>query len=134
MKTIKAIIIGIGIWILAVSFYTLSFQFQIFEDANQQANMVLFSIVIPLVWLGSFLYYKKGSKIHGYFVGQIFLLVAAFLDALITVPFFVIPNGGSHYSFFTDFGFWTIALEILVITILYYYTIVYPKTKSLKPN
>ena len=94
--------------------------------------MVLFIVVMPLVWLGSYLYYQKGSKTHGYFVGQVFLLVAAFLDALITVPLFVIPNGGNHYTFFTDLGFWIIAFELLGVAVLYYYTRVYPKTQTLK--
>lgn len=132
MKTIKAILIGIGIWVVAISFYTLSFQFQFLEDPNQQANMVLFIVVMPLVWLGSHLYYQKGSKIHGYFVGQVFLLVAAFLDALITVPLFVIPIGGNHFTFFTDLGFWIIAFELLGVAVFYYYIMVYPKTKTFK--
>ncbi|WP_299111521.1 DUF5367 family protein [uncultured Winogradskyella sp.] len=132
MKTIKAILIGIGIWFLAVSFYTLSYQLQILEDPDQQANIVLFTIVIPLVWLGSYFYYKKSRTIHGYFVGQVFLLVAAFLDAVITVPLFIVPNGGNHYTFFTDLGFWIIALELISVTVLYYYIMVYPKTKTLK--
>ncbi|MBI0399329.1 MAG: DUF5367 domain-containing protein [Cytophagales bacterium] len=132
MKTIKAILIGGGIWLLAVGLYTLSFHYQFLEDPNQQANMVLFIVVMPLVWLGSYLYYQKGSKTHGYFVGQVFLLVAAFLDALITVPLFVIPNGGNHYTFFTDLGFWIIAFELLGVAVLYYYTRVYPKAQALK--
>ena len=132
MKTIRAILIGIGIWVLAVSFYTLSFQFQFHEDTNQQANMVLSTVVIPLVWLGAAIYYNRESHIHGSFVGLIFLLVAAFLDAVITVPFFIVPNGGNHYSFFTDPGFWIIAMELIGVAILYYYIMVYNKTKTLK--
>lgn len=132
MKTIRAILIGIAIWVLAVSIYTLSFEFQILEDPNQQANMVLFTAVLPLVWLGSYIYYKKGSKTHGYFLGQVFLLVAAILDAIVTVPLFVIPNGGNHYTFFTDPGFWIIALELVGVAVLYYYIKVYPKTSIIK--
>lgn len=132
MKTIRAILIGIGIWGLAVSCYTLSFQFQFHEDPNQQANMVLFTVVIPLVWLGAAIYYNRGSHIHGAFVGLIFLLVAALLDAVITVPLFIVPNGGNHYSFFTDPGFWIIALELIGVAILYYYIMVYNKTITLK--
>lgn len=132
MKTIKAILIGMGIWFLAVCFYTLSYQFQIMEDPDQQANIVLFTVVMPLVWLGSYIYYKTGSTSHGYLVGQTFLLVAAFLDAVITVPLFIIPNGGNHYSFFTDIGFWIIAFEMLGVAVLYYYLRVYPITKNLK--
>jgi len=127
METIRSILIGIGIWVLAVTCYTLSFYFQIMENPEQQANLVLFFAIMPLAWIGSHNYYKKDKKTHGYFVGQVFLLVAAFLDAVITVPLFIIPNGGNHFTFFTDLEFWIIALELLGLAVLYYYIMVYPK-------
>ena len=132
MKVIRAILIGVGIWGLAVSCYTLSYQFPILEDPDQQANMVLFSVVMPLVWLGSYFFYKNASTTHGFIVGEVFLAVAAFLDAVITVPLFIVPNGGNHYTFFTDPGFWIIALEMIATATLYYYIRIYPKSKSLK--
>ena len=132
MKTIRAILIGTGVWCIAVALYTLSYRFPILKDPNQQANLVLFTAVMPLVWLGSHLYYKRGATIQGYYLGLVFLLVAALLDALITVPLFIIPNGGSHYTFFADLGFWMIALEMLATAVLYYYINIYPKSKSVK--
>ena len=132
MKTIKAILIGVGIWVLAVSFYTASFQFQILEDLQQQANMVLFMAVMPLTWLGAHLYYKSKQKTQGYILGLIFFIIAGILDALITVPLFIIPNGGSHFQFYTDLGFWAIGLEMILTTVLYHYFNVYSKVQPLK--
>ena len=60
-------------------------------------------------------------------VGLVFFLTAAILDALITVPFLVIPAGGSYYEFFADPGFWIIALEFLAVAVLYYRTRVYSR-------
>lgn len=134
MKTFRAILLGIGIWFFAVAFYTLSFQFPILEDPEQQANLVLLAVVMPLVWLGSHMYYTKDSATHGFKIGQVFFLTAAILDALITVPLFIIPNGGSHLAFFTDPGFWIIAFEMIATAVLYYYINIYPKTKTLKQN
>ena len=131
MNTIKAILIGIGIWAVAVSFFTLSFEFQIMEDLNEQANIVLSTVIIPLVWLGSYLYYRKEHAPHGFYTGLTFFLVAAFLDAIITVPLFIIPNGGNHFTFYMDLGFWLIALEIMVIALSYYYIMIAHKTKNL---
>jgi hypothetical protein len=128
MKIARAIIIGVGIWGLGVGAFISSFFIPLMENSEQQANIVLSVAVMPLVWLGAKLYYKAERRTHGYWVGQTFLLTAAVLDALITIPFLVIPNGGSHYEFFTDFGFWAIAFEFLSITTLYYYTRVYVKT------
>ncbi|SHJ66122.1 DUF5367 family protein [Pseudozobellia thermophila] len=121
MKQLRAIGIGVIIWIIGVSLYTLSFYIQVLQNAEQQANMLLFISVIPLVWYGARLYYKKETNTHGYWVGQTFFLTATALDAIITVPVFVIPNGGSYYQFFTDLGFWLIGFEFLGITVLYWY-------------
>lgn len=127
MKTKRAILIGIAIWMIAVLFYSLSYYVPILEDADQQANVVLFLIVIPLVWLGCSIYYKKDQATHGYKVGQTLLFVSIVLDALITVPFFMMPMGVDHFSFFTSLGFWIIAIEFLSVAVLYWYARVYPK-------
>ncbi|WP_420604118.1 DUF5367 family protein [Flagellimonas sp.] len=127
MKTFRAIGIGILIWILGVSTYAMSFYLPIMDDKEQQANAVLFAAVIPLVWAGCWLYYKKGATTHGWQLGQTLFLTSVTLDALITVPFLIIPNGGSYYSFFTDFGFWLIALEFMIVAVLYWYIKIYIK-------
>ena len=132
MKTLRAALLGVGIWFFAVVFYALSFQFQLLENPEQQANTVLFIVVMPLVWLGSHIYYKKEQTTHGYKVGQVFLITAAVLDAVITVPLFIMPQGGSHLEFFTAPGFWIIAFEMVATAVLYYYIKVYPQTKTLK--
>ena len=102
------------------------------KDLGQQSNIVLFVVVMPLVWIGSSFYYKKDKTTHGYKVGQTFLLTSVALDALITVPFFMIPNGINHYQFFTSLGFWLIALEFIMIVVLYYYIRVYTKRIKVK--
>lgn len=127
MKTKRAILSGMFIWILGILFYSISYYVPIIESAESQANMVLFIVVIPLVWIASSFYYKEDKKTHGILVGQTMLLTAIILDALITVPLFVIPNGGNHYSFFTSIGFWIIALEFPIIASLYWYVRVYSK-------
>ncbi|WOD43546.1 DUF5367 family protein [Hwangdonia lutea] len=127
MKTKRAILLGIAIWIIAVLFYSISYYVPILENPNTQANVVLFIVVIPLVWFGCSFYYKKDKKTHGLKVAQTMLLTSVALDALITVPLFEIPNGGSHYTFFTSIGFWIIAFEFLLVAVLYWYVCVYPQ-------
>jgi len=132
MKIFRLVTIGIGIWILAVCAFTISYEFQILHNPEQQANMVLSLSILPLVWLGSSIYYKNGVTTNGYIVGVVFFLIAAFLDTLITVPLFIMPNGGNYYTFFTDFSFWIIAIELVGVAMLFYYLKVYPKVKTLK--
>lgn len=132
MKIKRAILLGIAIWIIAILFYSISYAVPILNNANTQADVVLFITVMPLVWFASSFYYKKDDNTHGYIVGQTMLLTSVALDALITVPFFVIPNGGNHFSFFTSIGFWIIAIEFLLVAVLYWYARVYPKKVTLK--
>lgn len=130
MKTKRAILTGIFIWIIAISFYYISSNVTFFEDVENLPNTVLFISIMPLVWFGSSYYYKKDTKTHGFMVGQTMLLTAVALDAMITVPLFIIPNGGSYYTFFTDLGFWIIAFEFIAIAVLYYYIKVSPKLRT----
>lgn len=119
MKIVRAVLIGVAIWFLGVSAFSLSFFIPLLKDAQLQANLVLFLAVIPLVWMGTKMYYLKGAETKGYWVGLIFFLVAALLDALLTVPYLVIPNGGSYLDFYTDPGFWCIGLLFIGIAALY---------------
>lgn len=130
MKTFRAIGIGVAIWALGVTAFTLSFYFPMLNSPEQQANLVLFLVVLPLVWFGARWYYHKEQHTHGYWVGQTFFLTAAALDALVTVPLLVLPQGGSYYSFFTDPGFWIIGLEFIATAVLYWYTKVYRNTQK----
>ncbi len=127
MKTKRAILSGIAIWILGILFYLISYTFPVSEHPDTQANIVLFIVIMPLVWLACTYYYKKDNKTHGLLVGQTMLLTAVALDAIITVPYFVMPKGGNHYSFFTSIGFWIIAFEFLLVASLYWYARVYSK-------
>lgn len=120
MKTFRAISIGIWIWALGVAAFSLAFFVPLMENVELQANLTLCLAVIPLVWYGSRVYYKKDSITHGFKVGLVFFGMAALLDALITVPFLVMPQGGDHYEFFTAPGFWLIGLEFLATATLYW--------------
>lgn len=119
MKILRAISIGIIIWLIGVSIYSLSFYITLLEDAEQQANVLLFIMVIPLLWFGAKQYYKRDKHTSGHWVGLTFFLTSASLDALVTVPLLIAPYGGSHYSFFTDPVFYLIGLEFIIIVILY---------------
>lgn len=121
MRMSNTIVIGTGIWGLGVSAYMASFLIPMMQDTALQANLVLLFSVIPLIFYGTKLYYKNGGILKGIYVGSIFFAVAAVLDALITVPFLVIPNGGNYIDFFFDHAFWGIGLLFLLIPTLYWY-------------
>lgn len=119
MNTKKIIGIGIIIWIIGVSLFTLSFYVPVLEDPEKQANAVLFISVPLLVWFGARQYFKNGLNTQGYRLGLGFFMTSMTLDALFTVPFLMIPNGISYYQFYTDIGFWLIGSEFLIVAMLY---------------
>ena len=45
---------------------------------------------------------------------------AIVLDAIITVPVFIMPNGGNYLSFFGDPGFWLIGFEYVAVVAAYW--------------
>lgn len=118
MKTIRAIIIGIGIWITAIIAFIVSFSLPFTDNLELQSNIVLSIAIIPLVILGTKLYYKKYANANPFLVGLILFATVALLDALVTVPFFMMPNGLGYTDFFLSFSFWLIAAEFYTIAII----------------
>ncbi len=130
MKTVRALAIGILVWILGVSAFTALYEVPFMENRYLQANIGLALVVPPLVWLGAWLYYRKAKSTHGIKLGLLLLLASATLDALITVPFLMIPYGGSYASFFGSADFWLIAFEFVLVALGYWYFKVRPVQKA----
>ncbi len=73
MKIFRAILIGALIWFFGVLSYLMVPSIPFFEDSGLQANSVLAIVILPLVWFGLSLYYKKGDATHGYEIGEAML-------------------------------------------------------------
>lgn len=126
----RALLAAVLVWILGVGVYISSYFFHFLEDAELQANLMLTLAVIPGALLGAFIYYKSGQKTHGLKLGGFMFATAMILDAIITVPLFILPLGGTHLSFFTDPGFWLIAFLYIGVVALYWKL----KVVRLKPS
>lgn len=116
----RTIISAVLVWTLGVTAYIMSFFVEIMNNPELQANVILTLAVIPSSILGAKLYYKKGANTNGFKLGILFFLMAMFLDAVITVPLFIIPAGGNHLSFFSDPVFWLIGLEFILVVGFYF--------------
>ena len=118
---IKSVIISATIvYVLGVTAFIASYFFPMMQDANQQANWVLSLALIPSVVLGTHIYYRKGHQTNGFVLGVFMFFIAMVLDAVITVPLLIMPHGGNHMTFFTDLGFWLIAVEYISIVAAYW--------------
>lgn len=119
LKLRSAVISALFTYVLGVSAFVISYFVPVLEDPDRQANLVLMTAMIPAASLGAYLYYRRGHETNGILLGAFLFLLTIFLDALITVPLFIIPGGGNHASFFADPGFWMIGLEYIVVVAAY---------------
>ncbi len=118
---VKSASIAGGIaYILGVSAFLGSFFVPVMSNPEDQANLVLSIAIIPAAMLGARYYYRRKHETNGFILGASMFLVVMALDALITVPLFVIPAGGNHLEFFGDPGFWMIGLEFVLAVAAYW--------------
>lgn len=117
-KKLYSIVCAMLVWLLGVSFYLSSFYVPVLENTELQSNITLALAIIPSSCLGTYLFYKK-SYIKPTALALTFVIVAIVLDVLITVPVFIIPNGGSYSDFFGDPMFYTLVVEFYFI-VLYF--------------
>ena len=113
-KILYSIVCGILVWVLGVSFYLLSFYLPVLENSELQSNIVLAVAIIPCGSLGTYLFYKKSYR-KSSILALIFIAVSIVLDSLITVPLFIIPDGGSFSTFFGEPMFYILVVEFYFI-------------------
>lgn len=108
------------VWLIGITAFLASYFVPVMEDPELQANWVLSMALIPAALIGAHIYYRKGYQTNGFVLGISMFLVTMLLDALITVPFFIMPYGGNYQSFFIDLGFWLIAVEYISVVAAYW--------------
>ncbi len=118
------------IWILVVSFYLLSFSIPVLENSDLQSNIILALAIIPSASLGTYLFYKKHFR-QPSILALTFIAVSIVLDSLVSVPLFIIPDGGSYATFFGDPMFYILVVEFYFI-VLYFGNYLMKKTKTKK--
>lgn len=120
MNIKRAILATLMVWIFGVVAFITSFSIPLLEDPMLQANLVLVMALIPATMLGARFYYKGGLLTHGLALGAFMFGITILLDGAITVPLFIIPEGGDHISFFADPWFWLIGLMYVSVVTLYW--------------
>ena len=121
-KISRATLAALIVWALGVIAFVCSFFVPLMKDPYIQANWVLALALIPATALGTGYYYGKGFRTNGLVLGACMFGVTILLDALVTVPLFLIPEGGNHAQFFADPVFWLLGLEYIGLVALYAHT------------
>lgn len=115
----RAIKTGVILWVLGVFSFLLGSYLPLLNDPELMANLTLALAFVPLAWFGARYYYKDGERTPGYQLAILLVSIAALLDAIFTVPVFLMPLGVSHAAFFGAVGFWLLVAEYAGIVILY---------------
>ena len=107
MKLLKAIGLGIVLWVLI--FFEVSilmFGFKLTSGISYYIIHYLFLAIISIVLTLIYFSGKKktrGGFFRGLLVGIIFIVIGIILDAVITIPLWIISQGGSYQSFFLNY-------------------------------
>lgn len=128
----RAFISAIVIWAFGVAVFVTSYYIPLMDDLDAQANWVLSVALIPAAILGARIYYQKGYNTNGFVLGTFMFLVAMVLDVCITVPLFIFPIGGNHFTFFGNPSFWFIGIEYIGVVTTFWYTQKANRTDKIK--
>lgn len=120
MNIKHVIISAVIVWAIGVAAFVASYFAPFMSDPDLQANWVLSLVLLPATLLGVHIYYRRGHSTNGFKLGATMFFVTVILDACITVPVFIMPYGGNHITFFTDPGFWLIAVEYISLVVAYW--------------
>jgi hypothetical protein len=108
MRIWKAIGLGALLWVLIffeVSILMFGFKLATtnpFYYVIHYLFLAISTIVLSLIYFSG----KKKTKdgfFRGLLLGVIFIIFGLILDAIITVPLFILPQGGSYHGFFNDY-------------------------------
>ncbi len=102
MNAIRAIFSGVISWLLTLSSFMLMELIPTLRDSDLLQNLLVLVLLIPIIIIGLRFYHRKGSKNRGAILGVVMAVVALTLDAVLTVPLIIIPEGGDYMSFFTN--------------------------------
>lgn len=114
----KAGISALIIWVIGVSAFVGSYYIPLMDNLDEQANWFLTGALIPATMIGVSVYYRKSRRTNGLLLGGFMFFLTMLLDAMITVPLFIIPAGGSHLSFFGDPGFWILGMVYVLLVVI----------------
>lgn len=108
------------VWLLELVVYLGSYAVSTSLSPALQANIAL-CIAAPLfIWLAAIYYYSSGLRTVGFMAGIGIFVIAGSFDAIITVPVFILPEGGTYEEFFTDPWFWVIGIEFVSVVTAYW--------------
>lgn len=116
MKKIgKAILYGVLLWAIMFILWSIMIFTPWIKDIPTVQYIISYAALIVAVILLSKSFYKSKGKANGFLLGLIFVVVGIILDAVVTVPLFIIPQDMSYTEFFVSI--WAgISYALMILT------------------
>jgi len=114
MKTLRAILLGVLLWILIfveISIFRIGLKI-----TGWTQYLIHYVFLIVFVVLCAAIYYKSKDKFNGFGLGLLLLLVGNILDLAITVPIFL---KGDFSGFYINVWLWVGFLLVIVTSGIY---------------
>lgn len=127
MKLVRILKATLIVW---VSIFTTFMILGIAGIKVTQQNLIVAILTMLYSYLAAAWYYKKGDATHGIIVSLIMTPIILALDALITVPFVMMPINIGYAAFFSDYILWVLVAENILIIYLYWQFKVSRKTSA----
>lgn len=120
MKIARAVLIGMLLWALIFVEWSIIMFAPVLKDLGNIQYLIHYTALIPIVLLGTSLYYKGKDKTNGFLLGLVMLAAGVALDAIITVPIFTIPQGVGYTKFFLSTSMLIGFVEYVAISGIYW--------------
>lgn len=117
MKWVRGLLVAVLIWVLI--FIEISIAMIGLKLSSNSTWIVHYIFLIPIVFFCTGLYYRKKDKTKGFFLGLYFLVIGIMLDILVTVPMFIIPQGGNYITYFSNLYMLAGFVESVVLVTVY---------------
>lgn len=85
-----------------------------------QQNLIAGILTILYAYVAATWYYKKGDTSHGIIIGLLMTPIILILDAIITIPFIMMPVNIGYADFYTDYMLWVLVAENILVSYLYW--------------
>jgi len=121
MIKMRPLLAGTIVWSLIFSSFLLMSILPEFQESKNLQNITILILIVPFVILANRFYYRDNNQLNGFYLGFLIIICCLVLDALITLPLVILPEGGSYSEFYTDPGLIIMGAEILLVSYFYFF-------------
>lgn len=119
MKYLRAVLLGAMVWALIFVEWSIMVFTPGLKDIGNWQWAIHFVVLAAFVIFAAWIYNKGKEKLHGLSFGVIMLITSIVLDAVISIPLFILPQGTSYAEFFLNP--WMLVSYVIFLALAWYF-------------